>query len=53
MLKRLPLNKRASDYALRAGFNPPPQFYGDVFMGRVKVGCVLMAVVGRVALFCV
>jgi hypothetical protein len=37
MLKRLPLNKRASDYALRAGYNPAPQFYGDVFMGRVKV----------------
>lgn len=37
MLKRLPLNKRASDYALRAGFNPPPQFYGNVYMGRIKV----------------
>lgn len=37
MLKRLPLNTRATDYALRAGFNPPPHFYGDVFLGRVKV----------------
>lgn len=37
MLKRLPLNTRASDYALRAGFNPPPQFYGDIYMGRIKV----------------
>jgi len=36
MLKRLPLNKRASDYANHAGFNPPPQFYGDVFLGRVR-----------------
>jgi CS domain len=36
MLKRLPLNKRASDYALQAGFNPPPQFYGDVFIGRTQ-----------------
>jgi len=36
MLKRLPLNKRASDYAAQAGFNPPPQFYGDVFMGRIQ-----------------
>ena len=36
MLKRLPLNARASDLALRAGFNPPPQFYGDVFVGRVQ-----------------
>lgn len=37
MLKRLPLNKRASNFALRAGFNPAPQFYGDVFLGRVTV----------------
>lgn len=36
MLKRLKLNKRASDFASRAGYNPPPQFYGDVFLGRVK-----------------
>ena len=36
MLKRLPLNKRASDYASSAGFNPPPQFYGDVFLGRIQ-----------------
>jgi hypothetical protein len=36
MLKRLPLNTRASDYARRAGFEPPPQFYGDTFMARVQ-----------------
>lgn len=36
MLKRLPLNTRASQYAERAGFVPPPQFYGDVFLGRVQ-----------------
>lgn len=36
MLKRLPLNKRASDFAARAGFNPAPTFYGDVFLGRVQ-----------------
>ncbi len=36
MLKRLPLNQRAADLAAKAGFNPPPQFYGDVFLGRVK-----------------
>jgi CS domain len=36
MLKRLPLNKRASDFASRAGFHPPPQFYGDVYLGRVQ-----------------
>lgn len=36
MLKRLPLNKRASDFAYHAGFNPPPKFYGDVYLGRVQ-----------------
>lgn len=36
MLKRLPLNKRASDYAYQAGYNPPPQFYGDVYLGRIQ-----------------
>lgn len=36
MLKRLPLNKRASDFAARAGFNPAPTFYGNVFLGRVQ-----------------
>jgi hypothetical protein len=35
MLKRLPLNPRASAYATRAGFVPAPVFYGDVFLGRV------------------
>lgn len=42
MLKRLSLNTRASDYALRCGFNPPPQFYGDVYMGRIKVRYVVI-----------
>jgi len=37
MLKRLPLNSRAINFALRAGYNPPPNFYGDVFLGRVKI----------------
>ena len=36
MLKRLPLNKRASDYAARAGYNPPPQFYGTVILSRFQ-----------------
>ncbi|GAX17889.1 hypothetical protein FisN_18Hh094 [Fistulifera solaris] len=36
MLKRLRLNTRASKYAELAGFNPPPQFYGDVYLGRVQ-----------------
>jgi hypothetical protein len=36
LLKRLPLNGRASAYATNAGFNPAPQFYGDVFIGRVQ-----------------
>ncbi|GKZ00249.1 hypothetical protein MPSEU_000977800 [Mayamaea pseudoterrestris] len=35
MLKRLPLNKRATEFATRAGYNPPPQFYGDVVLGRM------------------
>lgn len=43
MLKRLPLNKRASDFAREVGYNPPPQFYGDVFLGRVhKRGATLI-----------
>lgn len=37
MLKRLPLNKRASDFAARAGFNPAPIFYGDVCLGRIQL----------------
>jgi hypothetical protein len=36
MLKRLPLNSRASEYAARAGFNPPPNFHGDVYLGRIQ-----------------
>jgi CS domain len=36
MLKRLPLNTRASDYAAKSGFNPAPTFYGDVYLGRVR-----------------
>lgn len=41
MLKRLPLNKRAGEFAERAGFNPPPKFYGNVFLGRVKAAPIL------------
>jgi len=41
MLKRLPLNKRAGEFAERAGFNPPPKFYGNVFLGRVKTTPIL------------
>jgi hypothetical protein len=36
MLKKLPLNSRAQSLAGACGFNPPPAFYGDVFVGRVK-----------------
>lgn len=36
MLKRMPLNLRAGEFAGKAGFNPPPKFYGNVFLGRVK-----------------
>lgn len=35
MLKRLPLNKRAGAFALKAGYNPAPMFYGDIFIGRL------------------
>jgi len=34
-LKRLRLNKRASELGAKAGFNPAPTFYGDVFVGRI------------------
>merc|ERR1712238_137668 len=37
MLKKLPLNKRASDLARTCGYNPPPTFYGDVYVGRVCI----------------
>ncbi|KAL7540892.1 hypothetical protein ACHAWF_006809 [Thalassiosira exigua] len=36
LLKRLPNNKRASDLARRCGYDPAPNFYGDVFVGRVS-----------------
>lgn len=36
MLKRLPLNARANEFATKAGFNPAPHFYGTVYLGRVK-----------------
>jgi hypothetical protein len=37
MLKRLPLNTRASHYAEQAGYKDPcPQFYGNVVMGRIR-----------------
>jgi len=36
MLKKLPSNRRASQMASTCGFHPPPNFYGDVFVGRVQ-----------------
>lgn len=36
MLKRLPLNARATQYAQIAGYNPPPQFFGDVVLARIQ-----------------
>ena len=36
MLKRLPLNARATALAAQAGYNPPPQFYGNVFLGKTQ-----------------
>mmetsp|Transcript_14046 Transcript_14046/g.28838 ORF Transcript_14046/g.28838 Transcript_14046/m.28838 type:complete len:420 (-) Transcript_14046:63-1322(-) len=35
MLKKLPPNVRASRMAGECGYNPRPNFYGDVFVGRV------------------
>lgn len=36
MLKHLPLNTRASQLAQQCGYHPAPNFYGDVFVGRVS-----------------
>lgn len=36
MLKHLPLNTRASQLAKQCGYHPAPNFYGDVFVGRVS-----------------
>ena len=36
MLKHLPLNTRASQLAQKCGYHPAPNFYGDVFVGRVS-----------------
>ena len=35
MLKKLPNNTRATAIASECGYHPPPNFYGDVFVGRV------------------
>lgn len=35
MLKKLPNNSRATGIASNCGYHPPPNFYGDVFVGRV------------------
>ena len=36
-LKQLALNARAMKMASKAGFNPAPQFYGDIYVGRLQV----------------
>ena len=36
LLKHLPNNQRASTLALQCGYNPAPNFYGDVFVGRTS-----------------
>jgi hypothetical protein len=41
LLKKLPSNNRASQIAAACGFHPAPNFYGDVFMGRVKTQPIL------------
>lgn len=35
LLKHLPNNNRATKLASQCGYNPAPNFYGDVFVGRV------------------
>jgi hypothetical protein len=35
LLKKLPANARASQMAAACGYHPAPNFYGDVFVGRV------------------
>lgn len=36
MLKRLPINQRAKEYAMKCGYNPPPTFYGNIYIGRIQ-----------------
>lgn len=36
MLKKMPHNLRASKMAEACGYSPAPNFYGDVFIGRVQ-----------------
>ncbi|GMH92114.1 hypothetical protein TrST_g11947 [Triparma strigata] len=36
LLKKLPPNLRASQIATSCGYAPPPNFYGDIFIGRVQ-----------------
>lgn len=50
MLKRLPLNKRAGEFALKAGYNPAPMFYGDIFIGRMSTKPVLKNIDFRLGL---
>jgi hypothetical protein len=35
-MKRLPLNTRASEFAQIAGYNPPPIFYGNIFVAKIQ-----------------
>lgn len=41
LLKHLPNNTRASALAQKCGYHPAPNFYGDVFVGRVSSKPVL------------
>jgi hypothetical protein len=43
MLKGLPLNARATKIAVRCGFDPPPNFHGDIYIGtHTAVECITM-----------
>jgi hypothetical protein len=44
LLKKLPNNTRATAIAATCGYYPAPNFYGDIFIGRVKSKPVLQNV---------
>jgi hypothetical protein len=44
LLKKLSNNNRATAIAATCGYYPPPNFYGDIFIGRVKSKPVLQNV---------
>ncbi len=41
LLKKLPQNSRATAIAANCGYSPPPNFYGDIFIGRSRTRPVM------------